>query len=310
MSQPEYIHNLYPPKKKVAKPRLPILEIGKRVRLQSSSSVAGRPVHGLIGGYRFDAHSAEVLPALASRNGEIDAYVWDTNCDLADLQVSLESEDGSSAQALSAYRLQTNSLEFYQVALKGPEIISDESNIALSLSAHFELTYTTDVFAARLGLLHLVQAQRFLILANGERITLLDSGDEDCPVLYLPYRDDDRPMSWLSENQAAGESKAYDITTSISQSIPVEIHGAAVEGLTVQERYSSYFMQEATPSSAEKTIWTPIYPRISWGWSIRAGCREDGVWDIMRRKLMLPIVDGDGLQIPLWQTNSRACFVG
>jgi hypothetical protein len=114
-------------------------------------------------------------------------------------------------------------------------------------------------------------------------------------------------MAWTSSDQALGESQPYRISSTISQAIPEQWHGQAVVDLVVMERYSSYLLQRATLAEDNQTLWTPLYFPISWGWSIRAGRRYDGEWDIMRRKLMLPITGQDGLQFPLWRDNSLQC---
>ena len=309
MSEPEYIHYLYTPKKTITKPHLPTLDIGKRYHLQNLPSSGDQTIHGLIGDYRFDTLSSKIIPPQTSANDETGVYIWDTNCDLEALIAGIRSEEDLSPQALSTFRLQNNRFELNQVTLIGPEIVTNEGNAELNLSPYFGLTFTSDGFAAQLGLLHLVQAQRFLTLENGDRVVLLNSGNEDEPVLYLENPTQTQAMAWTSFAQNLGESQSYAICNRVSQAIPAEVDGVAVAQLTVLERYSSYFMQKSLPADGD-TIWTPIYPPISWGWSIRTGLRDDGAWDITRRKLMLPIIGHDDLQIPMWNNNSLACSNG
>ncbi len=304
MSLPEYITPLYPPKKAVGKPLPALISIGKRYLLENLPGLADRNIHGLVAGYRFDARHAEIVPLQASDNGGVAVYFWDTHCDLAAFATNVKTAADAPAQPLSSYRLCNNRLELRQTVMNGPEIATNEHGTLLTLSPCFEATFSTDAYAARLGMLHLVQAKRLAVLASGRQITLLDSGDE--PVLYLPEPDDEQALAWESSDQALEESRTYSLSADISQAIPADIHGDPVAELTVLERYSSYWLQRAV-LDGEQTIWTPAHAPISWGWSIRAGRRYDGEWDIMRRKLMLPITGHDGLQLPVWRNNSQAC---
>lgn len=308
MPQLDNITYLYPQQKReTAKLPAPI-KIGKRYALQTQHGSAIQSVHGLLNDYRISTEAAEIVPLGVSINGEIAAYFWDADSDLRALSGDVITEDDdASVHALSACRLQNNRLELNRTDLKGPEIHTTERGALLTLSPTFEFSYTTDAFAARLGMLHLLQAKRFITLANGQQMTILDSGDEDSSILYLDTPKADDPMAWLSSDQPLGESQAYSVSVPISQAVPQLIDGETVESLTVLERYSSYLMQRALCPGENQTIWTPIYPPISWGWSIRAGCRSDGDWAIMRRKLMLPITGHDGLHLPLWNGNSQVC---
>ncbi|MGR9117276.1 MAG: hypothetical protein ACU85E_16080 [Gammaproteobacteria bacterium] len=280
------------------------LVIGRRYFLENQQPLSG---HGVIGDYRVDSQKAEIVPLIPSASGKTAFFFWDDDCDLKLLAGAVKTESENSLRPLSEYRLRTNRLEMNQAALNGPEINPAEQGALLTLSPNFVFTYTTDAFTARLGMLHLVQAKRYIVLANGEQITLLDSGDEADPVLYLEHSDDSQPMKWMSAEQKRGESKEYSVNMTISQTIPEHFLGEAVVNVTVLERYSSYLMQRGISLADNLTIWTPIHPPLSWGWSIRVGCRSDSDWAIMRRKLMLPISGHDGLQIPLWNRNSFAC---
>lgn len=308
MTLPEYITYLHPPKKIVTPSSSPFLLIGKRYPLENLPLLADQSIHGLIGGYSLESRTAEILPFEASESDTTAVYFWDSHCDLAAFPADVKTSAADSALPLAKYRLSNNRLELQQARLNGPEITTSECGALLSLSAHFEFTFSTDAFAARVAMLHLVQAKRYAVLEDGTRVMLLDSGEEDEPVLYLTDADANQTMAWMSPDQPFGESQSYQASSNISQIIPEQLQGQAVTDLIVLEHYSSYILQHAIPMDDEQTIWTPLYSPISWGWSIRAGRRHDGVWDVMRRKLMLPITGHEGMQLPLWRSNNLSLF--
>jgi len=305
MSQPEYIHYLYPPKQPVNISEAPTLTIGKKYRLRHLKHSNGIQ-HGLIGDYQLNLQTAEITPLSGMNDEIVSGYFWDSHCDLEALSLHVEIDRHVNAESIKKYRLDNNRLEIQVAALHGPVIAATGQSALLSLSPHFEVRYSTDAFSAQLSLLHLVQTRRFFTLANGKCLHILDSGEEDQAVLHLSSAEAQQPMAWSSPVQQQGTSQIYQITNEISQAIPAAIDNQPVIGLTVLERYSSYWLQRALPFNSE-SIWTPLAPPISWGWSIRVGRRYDGEWDIMRRKLMLPISGADGLQLPLWKRNSLAC---
>jgi hypothetical protein len=100
----------------------------------------------------------------------------------------------------------------------------------------------------------------------------------------------------------------HDYHLTLRQTIPDQYQEKTVESVTVLEQYKSYFMQRERSDSAERVIWTPLLEAVNWGWSIRVGYRADGELGILRRKLMLPAVGNDGLELPQWQTNHLAHY--
>ena len=69
------------------------------------------------------------------------------------------------------------------------------------------------------------------------------------------------------------------------------------------EQYNSYIMQK--PEYQDNcAIWIPLVTPISWGWSIRATRVPDQrQFAIARRKLLMPNIANNGLQLPQWERN-------
>lgn len=284
----------------------PTLAVGHRYTLRPQPSIAEDSVHGLIGGYRISPQSATIVP-LQHSDADVPAYFWDPDCDLTAVAGTVTTAPGASPIPLSDCRLRHNRLMLDQTNLSGPELDVSAQTACLTLSPRFDFTFSTDACAARLGMLHLVQAQRFMILESGRQVTLLDCGQTETSVLYLEDAVADTPLTWLSPVQAAGTTQSYRVDVTVAQPIDEQLESETVVSVTVLERYRSYLMQRASPEDDDTTLWTPVYPALSWGWSIRVGRRPDGDWAIMRRKLMLPISDHDGLQLPHWQNNTFTC---
>lgn len=51
-------------------------------------------------------------------------------------------------------------------------------------------------------------------------------------------------------------------------------------------------------------------PPVTWGWSICVAKNGADEWAIVRRKLMLPTVGHEGLQLPHWHNQLIACEQG
>ncbi|MGR8935611.1 MAG: hypothetical protein ACU837_14650 [Gammaproteobacteria bacterium] len=308
LSQP--IVYLQPPKKRQAR-ALPFpIAIGKRYRLAIPQPCSESALHGLIGDYRIGTQTADIVPLQPSASGEATGYFWDTDCDITAIGASVTLSSDGSVQTLADCRLDNNRLRLDRASLDGPELEPVGDGAVLRMAVRFELTCSTDAFAAQLGMLHLVQANRFITLENGEQISLLQSSDDDAPLLYLTDSSQNEPMAWLSAEQPANRIQAYTVSADVAQPLQPHVEGETVASVTVLERYSTYLMQRSIATEHEPAIWTPILAPVSWGWSIRAGRRPDGDWAIMRRKVMLPTTGHDGLQLPLWHNNSLACAVG
>lgn len=286
-----------------ATPTLPELYLGRRYHIEDASRPALALSHGLVGDYRIELQRAEVLPVTLQGTHGV-CYFWDTDVALSTPSKPLHPEH---ALALDDYALRGNSIQIAHATLNGPELIEADGATRLTLAPQFELVFHTDCYEAMAGVIHLVQAQRFIRLDDGTSVVLLDSHAHDAPVLYLENDQDDRPVKTIVTRQSTGGAHSYDHTFRIGQSIPDEHHGRAVESVTVLEQYTSYFMQREVGQPENTAIWTPACAPIAWGWSIRVERRFDGPWCLARRKVMMPVGGHDGLELPVWTTNTLAC---
>lgn len=282
---------------------LPGLCLGRRYLIDVTPQSALAPSHGLVGDYRIDIRRTEVQP-VTTRGLHAACFFWDTDVSLPTTARPIRRDDGL---ALDGHVLQGNSIQVAHGALNGPELTEASGGTTLTLSPRFELVFDTAGHDAMAGVIHLVQAQRFVRLDDGTSIMLLDTHAHDAPVLYLEDANDERPVKTVVECQAAGTARTYDYVFRIGQAIPDHYHGRAVESVTVLEQYTSYFMQREIGQPENAVIWTPACAPIAWGWSIRVERRFDGPWCLARRKVMLPIGGHDGLDLPVWTTNTLAC---
>ena len=298
----------------LSKPQLPkesilaAIHTGCRYHVGCQDLYVLNSTHGVIGDYRISAKCAEILPvAPVTTTGEMNTCCfWDTDIDLSQLRCYIMHYDKGQLLALEDCNLKANRLVLNRAELNGPELAVSNEETVLTLSPQFEFTFSTDSYAAQLGVINLVQSTRFITLENSDEIHLLDTADEETPVLYLENPLDDQPVKFVVQ-QERGATRQHTFGLKIAQPIPDEIGGERVETVTVLEQYSSYFMQCALPLDNHHDIWIPVYAPISWGWSIRVGRRTDGQWGILRRKLILPTTGHDGLQLPAWRNNTIEC---
>jgi hypothetical protein len=286
-----------------------IIRIGHRYMISGPDSSVLNSTHGVCGNYRIGVQCAEILPVapITTINDLSECYFWDTDIHLSELRCGIKDSAKDKLLSSTECALGTNRLVLNKVELTGPEIKINHEKAALILSPRFNLTFSTDCYAAQLGVINLVQATRFIMLDNGDKINLLDTGDEETPVLYLENPQDDQVIKYIAEPQDLGVTQQHTFGCDVSQLIPDEVVGSTVATVTVLEQYWSYFMQRALPLDVPDSIWTPVYAPVSWGWSIRVGRRTDGEWGILRRKLILPTVGHEGFQLPTWTNNSVAC---
>ncbi len=278
-------------------PALPPAHLGRRYRLECEpGATAG---HGIVGGYRISPQRAELLPPTPG-GAPGDVFVWDPDAALPAGARLLDGDD----RPLDGERLRGNSLHVADDALDGPELIAGDGASLLRMAPGFSLAFRSDAHAATLGVVNLVQAQRFISLADGERIVLLDTHDTEEPALYLEGADDDLPVKTVVPRQEAGAEGRYQYRVEVSQEIPDRVDGHSVEFVTVLEQYTSYFLQRELDRDDDAVIWTPACAPLTWGWSIRVGRRIDGPWAIVRRKVMLPIHGHEGLELPVWERDT------
>lgn len=285
----------------------PKLRSSDAVPVGSRCIVQGAPgiemPQGIVGDYRISEQSGEVLAWALDEQGKGECLVWDTELESRGAEpLSIFGPDG---QQLSTNTLNSNACVLETAEQEWPEF----QRHTLTLAPSFEVRFTTEVCPARLGLITLVDAQRFLLLEDDSRHTLLDTsgypsdGSSESPVLYLTEMGAGA-VDQVTSVQAQGETRNYRFSIPVAQELSEEIGGIAVVSMTVLEQYSSYVMQQIVDSAGKPGVWLPVHAPITWGWSIRVGRRGDGEWDILRRKMIRPTVGHEGLQLPEWTTNT------
>jgi len=255
------------------------LLVGCAYPAQTFAHLADHYPEALVGDYRVGPAAGLYEPA-AAHHGEL--YVYD-------------------ADAITTPDMLANQLQWLSGYTDGPEVQQRALENSLHMSMQFAVQFTTHAVDAQLGVVHLVSSQRHLQLQDGETITLLETEE---PVLYLDHHNHQQGVECIDACQPLHREQAYHYTLQLHQAIPDTFDSRPLETLTVLEQYQSYFLQRPCLEGRD-TIWTPLLAPVSWGWSIRVGRRADGQWTIVRRKLVLPGVGHDGLQLPLWQTNTR-----
>lgn len=300
---------------------LAILQAGYRYQINCVDYAALNATHGVVGDYRISSRAGEIIPVgpeipgTPLTNQANACYFWDTGIDLSGLDSDLRLNNNEKLLPLSECQLKTSRLILNSATMQGPELKTNKESstnnevTTLSLSPRFDFIFSTDAYAAQLGVIHLVQANRFIKLEDNREIVLLDTGIEDIPVLYLENSQDDQPVKLLSGQQEPSVTREHTCVFTISQPIPEKIDGARVATVTVLEQYCSYFMHKMHSNIVDESIWTPVYAPITWGWSIRVGRRTDGEWGILRRKLILPTTGNDGWQLPIWSKNTLNCSI-
>lgn len=251
---------------------------GRRYYVENRNCSVLNSTQSVLGNYRITTKCAEIVPLIPqTATAELSScFFWDSDVDVANLKGGITPALTVPLLRLSDCHLKTNHLQLNDISLNGPEVIVCGECTELTLTPRFDVSFVTDSHAARLGAIHLVQSTRIITLENGFQISLLDTGHEPTPVLYLESRLDDQPIKLIAIMQEQETVREYSLTPQISQRIPEELDGVAVETVTVLEQYHSYFMQRPVTTEAAEAVWIPVYAPITWGWSVRVGRRPDG----------------------------------
>jgi len=253
---------------------------------------------GLIAAYRLSV-DAGIIERIDTTAQCIKGFVWDNDLLSSCMQQDLKIRNQSW------FSRHCNRLTLLESGLQGPEINVLDHQPVLNVSPYFKMQWHTEAFASQLGCIQLVEASRRLQFENGESLDLLDTESaESSSVLYLMNSSDKLAVKPVCDFQQLGIDQQVNFTTAITQTIPVQLGDKTIVSLTVLEKYSCYFMQNAAPNDPEQHIWTPVHLPITWGWSIRVQQRFDGVWDIFRKKLILPASSTELPPLPVWQGNS------
>jgi hypothetical protein len=110
------------------------------------------------------------------------------------------------------------------------------------------MQWHTKAFASQLGCLQLVEASRTLQFAEGAALNLLDTeAGGGGPVLYLRNSNAKTAVEPVCKFQPQGVEQIIHFKTDVSQIIPSHYCNKPVISLTVLEKYSCYFMQNAAP---------------------------------------------------------------
>lgn len=257
--------------------------------------------NGLIGTYRLDSTATE-MKAVDINAQPLRGFVWDAEllspCLKQSLQIAPDQPHAS----------ETNRLTLIDIAMEAPEVRLIQDLPALTIAPRLELEWRTGAYASQLGIVQLVESTRTVFLANGEPINLVDTEAAGTgPVLYLTDATDNATVKPVCRFQAKGEQQRFEFSSAVTQIIPAELDDKAITSISVLEKYTLYFMQNANPEDPEHYIWAPVHLPIVWGWSIRVQQRYDGFWDIFRKKLMLPTPSTEAPALPHWQNNSLRC---
>lgn len=256
---------------------------------------------GLLGAYRLELHASTIETIDTSRN-PMQGFVWDADLVTPLMQQAL-SVDTDQAP-VNAY----NQLDVLDIAMETPDVRLIESLPTLSVSPCFKLEWHTPAHASQLGILQLVESTRTLQLANGHSAVLMDTEAEGGdPVLLLNDEADRAVVKPVCGFQSKGQRTRLEFRQTASQRIPAAWDGVATESVSVLEKYTLYFMQNADPQQTDRYIWVPVHLPIVWGWSIRVQQRYDGIWDIFRKKLIMPTPSIEAPPLPHWRRNSLAC---
>lgn len=283
-----------------AKPSSPTIHTATEIVVPGNAGNTLADNHGIVGDYQPALEQATIEP-VAAIDGKARCFIWDDEARFAGAETSWQQAECRHA-TITDCAINGNHCEILSSEVAGPELIKDGEATCLQLSVSWQLQWDTSTYSAELGMITLQESQRFFTLENGEQVSVSDSREADAPVLYLQGCDDGEIVKAIAvQQQGVKQQHGYSIT--VSQHIPSNHDGHVVASVTVLEQYRSYIMQRPTDSKA-RTIWAPLVAPISWGWSIRVGPRYDGGWAIVRRKLMLPTVGHEGLELPLWQNNS------
>ncbi|MBD9356077.1 hypothetical protein [Methylomonas albis] len=304
----EYIFPL--PRATPAPPKLskPVIQAGHRYHIDTeklADNSLGDLEHdlqnGLLGHYRLSVEQAETT-AVNIQESPVQAFVW--NSDLLSNKLKNCFHNTSANPQLAGH----NHLTLLDTSTAAPEVSVVDNTPTLRMTPCFELEWMTAAYASQLGVVQLVESTRTVHFTDGETMTLIDTetvGND--PVLYLSDTANNLPVTPLGAFQQQSQQQRLVFSQAVTQAIPSEIAGNSVASVSVLEKYTVYFMQNAGPDRPDHYIWVPVHLPIVWGWSIRVQQRYDGVWDIFRKKLIMPSVSTEAPALPLWHSNSLLC---
>ena len=200
---------------------------------------------------------------------------------------------------------QDNECNLTDLSLSELEIRQVVGGKSLVLTPNLSFEYCSSVYPASIGEIRLVESTRFVTDEADKKHTLLDTSSVNGAVLYLHSVDDKAPIKLINPWQAQGETREYANGNPIAQFLYPKFNGEKVATITILEKYTSFIVQKPLVAPDKRSIWTPASFPITWGWSVRIQQEEDD-WAIVRRKLILPIVGHDGMQLPLWGSTILA----
>ncbi|MDD5275125.1 MAG: hypothetical protein PHR16_03465 [Methylovulum sp.] len=259
------------------------------------------PQSGIIGAYRLDSHSAGSKPVDLTKQ-PAQCFVWDAGLLSPSVSACLQANSGQPPS------FGQNRLNLHDAGLDGPEVRMQNDQPVLRISPRFDLEWATDAFPSQLGWVQVVESSRTVQFEDGESLVLLDTELAGSgPVLYLDGASDNLAVKPVCAFQQQGEKRRFGFTCEVTQIIPTGSDNKTVTSVSILEKYTCYFMQNAAPDDPEQHIWVPVHLPIVWAWSIRVQQRYDGVWDIFRKKLILPTTSTEAPALPHWQSNSVQC---
>lgn len=281
----------------------PALFTGQRYQLDGDNLPTD--LHGVCAGFECTPDRGMLLP-LDSNSVETPCYFWDIDGVPEILNTSLISSKNEHITIGRHTNLLANRFILSHAKLTEPVIHCSGDTSQISVSAEFEFIYYADCMPARLGVLHLLEPNCFVVLKNGERHDLLAS-EEDQRLLYLDNTNYSNEVieavSPILDTDITDTVIQQHYKQSITHVIPEQINELDVESMTILEQYTSFFMQREIPF-AQENIWTPVCAPVTWGWSIRISRRHDGAWCLSRKKLLMPAVGHNGQEMPAWQGNT------
>lgn len=274
----------------------PSICIGRQYQLSDDEPVG--ELHGLCGGLDYSSGHGRIINA----SQDHPCFLWDIDEEITEEELTLRTAESESITLNPLTNIVTSHFVMSHGALSEPQIIERAEIPQLTTTASFEFIFHTSLPAVRLGVINLVQTQRFAPLKNGTQHTLLNRGEEQ-PVLYLGGdTGEDAVPATILDTVANTVPLPHTHAITLTQSLPDTLDGTELESLTVLEQYTSYFMQRELPFSTAN-IWTPVCAPVTWGWSMRVTKRKDGDWCIVRQKLLMPTVGHNGFELPVWEGN-------
>lgn len=239
--------------------------------------------------------------------------IWDGSIDPALLPKTVKRRTGTVNFGAEEFSIADNRLRILACHLEGPELINKNGFTQLQMQPVFELDYQAEQFPAQIAEMRLVASQRFLNLQSGTSHVFTHTDENTTPAVVVGARkscdSDDRLLIQIFAPLLWQEHKKLRADTPIYQTIFDEFNAEPVASVTVLEQYTSYFVQRYY-GPTQTGCWVPAAPPVTWGWSIRVAKNGADEWAIVRRKLMLPTVGHEGLQLPHWHNQLIACEQG